>query len=407
MATTELDAHVHAAAIRALLRTPVLRRADDEESFREIATRRTALSTWFRDNLGWTLAVDIRAGVARLHKRSSAPDPRRGILTRRSNPRPFDRARYQLLVLTCAQMLRRPHSTLGNLADAIARACNCSDALYPLDATKQADRRAFVDVLLWLIEAGAVRVTAGEVEGYAGSREIDAVLRADTTLLPLLLSSDTPPSRLDLDDHTKGADAWVEQLCAEPRYGTAPTDPQGTDRVLRNRWARHTALRALLDDPVVDLESLHPAVRAYLATPAGRDKALATAEEAGFVVERHADVWLAIDPSGESSPARFSPSGRGSKVQQTAALVLRALVSTDERGQRRAATRSRSALGAVVDDALRQNPGWAKTARAEGGPKALCSAALDLLEEFGLVRSEGEHVVARPAAARFEVEIEA
>jgi len=407
MATTEFDAHLREAAIRALLRTPLLRRADDEETFREIATRRSALSTWFRDNLGWALTVDIRAGVARLHKRRATPDARRGLRTRRSNPRPFDRKRYQLLALTCAQMLRRPHSTLGNLADALTQVCNASGALQPLDFTKQSDRRAFVDVLLWLIDAGAIQVTAGEVEGYARSTEVNAVLRANTTVLPLLLSSDTSASRLDLDDPRSTPADWVGMLCTEPRYGTAPLDPEGTDRVLRNQWARHTALRALLDDPVVDIESLHPTLRAYLATPAGRDKALSVAEEAGFVVERHADVWLAIDPTGESSPNRFSPSGRGSKVQQTAALILRTLVSADDEGRRRRVTRSRSTVEATVDDALRQNPAWAKTARAEGGPKALCSAALDLLEEFGLVQCEGDQIAPRPAAARFTVEIDA
>lgn len=251
---------------------------------------------------------------------------------------------------------------------------------------------------------GGVLVTAGDLDGYAQAKDVDAVLRANTTVLPLLLSSDTPPSRLDLDSATTAG--WVAQLSAEPRYGAVVTELPSADRVSRNLWARHTALRTLIDDPVVDLGSLHPTARAYLQTSSGRDKAIAVAEEAGLSVERHADVWLAIDPTSESSIARFSPSGRGSKVQQAAALILQALVGPERACGRQRAARSREAVESMVSEALRRNPAWAKTSRGDGGSKALCGAALDLLEEFGLVRREGEQVVPRPAAARFAVEVE-
>jgi hypothetical protein len=48
---------------------------------------------------------------------------------------------------------------------------------------------AFVDVLLWLIDVRAVDVTAGEVDGFGSSQDVDAVLVADTTLIPLLLQT--------------------------------------------------------------------------------------------------------------------------------------------------------------------------------------------------------------------------
>lgn len=404
--TTEaFDTEARAAAIRAMLRSPLLHRSDDDEAFREVASRKAVLISWFRDNLGWLLVVDVRAGVARLHKRTAYPSARRGLVTRRSTPRPFGRFQYQLLSLTCAQMLRRPHSTLGDLADALARLCSSAPQLQTLDITKVDHRRAFIDVLLWLIDVGALYVTAGEVEGYAASRETNAVLRANTSTLPLLLSCDTPPSRLDVASDSSSPADWIAQLSAEPRYGSASTDPETTETALRNRWSRHTALRALLDDPVVDLEALPTTVRNYLATSSGRSKALAVAQEAGFVVERHAEVWLAIDPTGQSSPHRFSPSGRGSKVQQAAGLVLSVLVPASTECRKRI-IRSRRAVEAAVEDALSKNPAWAKSDRKDGGPQALCSAALELLEEFGLVRQQGDQVIPRPAAARFAVQVE-
>ena len=390
-----------ASAIRRLLAQPLLLRTADEDVFRTVATQRAFLVEWFEDNLGWRLQVDVRSGVARLHKRTGQPDPHRGLQRLRSTQRPFDRLRYQLLALVCAQLVSRPVTTLGELADAIARISTSDEALESLDPSVHAHRLAFVDVLLWLVHVGALEVRAGEIEGYAGPEDADAVLGADPSLLAQLLSSDVAPSRVEATT-TEG---WIEALVAEPRYGSAATAPEETDRDQRARWARHQAIRALLDDPAVDLDALPRVIRDYLATPAGRDKVLAAAQTAGMTVERHSDVWLALDPTGESSVNAFGSSGRASTAQQAAALLLGALVPVADDGTRALVGKSRDALTAVLKQAMAKHRGWAKSHR-KAGVDALLDQALALLEEFGLARVVADFVQPRPAAARFRLSLD-
>jgi len=395
------ETETRAAAIRALLASPLLLRSRNEELFRSVATLRGPLKSWFEDNLGWQLQVDVRAGIARLHKRTQSPDSRRGLRRKRSSKRSFDAFRYQLLALTCAELLRRPHTTLGDLGDALTRICTADDGLRSVDVGRHSDRVAFVDVLLCLIDLGAVDVTAGEVDGFGSSEDVDAVLVADTTLIPLLLSSDTAPSRVDAG--TPGQ--CINQLLNEPRYGTAATDIENTDRDQRARWSRHQAIRRLLDDPAVDLDDLHPGVRSYLFTPAGRDKAISAAEEAGLAVERHADVWLAIDPTRESTAGTFTSVGRSATAEQAAAIVLATLVSVDVDGHRHLLRRSTLSLRRALEEHLKTNTGWARAFRNGPGVDALLADAIELLEEFGLVRRDGDDIVPRPAAGRFSVRV--
>lgn len=401
MSSLDKDSGSRAAAIRALLASPLILRGRDEELFRSVATQRGFLAPWFEDNLGWRLQVDVRAGIARLHKRNRDPDARRGLRRTRSSKRPFDALRYQLLALTCAELLRRPHTTLGDLGDAVARICAAKEDLRPFDISRHSHRVAFVDVLLWLIDIRAVDVTAGEVAGFGGSQEVDAVLVADTTLIPLLLSSDTAPSRIQASTPAE----WIENLIDEPRYGTAASDPENTDRDQRARWSRHQAIRRLLDDPAIDLNEINPSVRDYLFTPAGRDKAISAAEDAGLTVERHADVWLAIDPSRESTASTFTSAGRVSTAEQAAAIVLAALITTDTEGKRQLVRRSTASLGRSLEEHLARSPGWARAFRGGNGLETLLSEAVDLLEEFGLARRDRDSIAPRLSAGRFSVRV--
>lgn len=397
MRTHDQDAELRASAIRALLASPLVLRSRDEDMFRNVAGQRGFLQSWFEDNLGWLLHVDVRAGIARLHKRTSRPDARRGICSTRASSRPFDAFRYQLLALICAELLRRPHVTLGDLTDAIARICSTDQDLRTLDIGRHSHRLALVDALLWLIDVGAVDVTAGEVDEFGRSREIDAVLVADTTLIPMLLSSDVPPSRVGAGDPA----GWLEGLLKEPRYG----DPQNMDRDQRVRRSRHEAIRILLDDPVLDMQDLPPDVRDYLSTPSGRDKARSAAQEAGLEVERHGDAWLAIDGTRESTPVTFSSTGRSSTAQQASAILLALMVHADGDGRRHPERRSMTSLRRELLDHMRDTPGWARTYRSGDGVDTLLEESLRLLEEFGLIRREGAEVVPRPAAGRYAVHV--
>lgn len=401
MRQSSYETDSHATAIRALLASPLLLRSRNEDLFRLVAMSRTFLESWFEENTGWQLQVDVRAGIARLHKRTQSPDGRRGLRRMRSSKRPFDAYRYQLLALTCAELLRRPHITLGNLGDAIARICATDKTLRPLDMSRHVDRVAFVDVLLWLIEVGAVDVTAGEVDSLGSSKSSDAVLVADSTLIPLLLSSDTAPSRIHADTPAQ----WIGQLTNEPRYGTTATDFENTDRDQRARWSRHQAIRRLLDDPAMDIADLPQGVHDYLLTPGGRDKAISAVEAAGLIAERHADVWLAVDPTGESTNVRFTSPGRSSTVEQTAAIVLANLTYAGPDGLRGLLPRQLPSLRRALEDHFAGNPGWARAFRDGLGIDTLLSEAIELLEEFGLIRRNGDEIVPRPTAGRFAVRV--
>jgi uncharacterized protein (TIGR02678 family) len=404
MRAFEVNQDERAAAIRTLLARPLVRRQSDADAFRAIAVHRADLAKWFEENLGWRLQVDLPGGVARLHKRSSAQDPHRGIRRQSGTQRPFDPLRYQLLALVCAHLLRRSHVTLGDLADALGRVSGSDPDLREFDPTRHAHRLAFVDVLVWLREMGAVETTVGDLEGFASAERKNAVLRADTTVIPLLLSTDTPPSRVRADADTD-MNAWVTELTREPRYGTAPTAPEEADRDQRIQWARHQALRRLLDDPVVDMGTLPPVVREYLQSPAGREKAIREVGAAGLECERHVDVWLAVDPTGESSDLAPLFGSRSSIAQQTAGVVLAALSEVGDDGERRMMPRTVSALEAALEAQLKRHRKWAQGAR-KAGVGAMCAEAVELLQAFGLVECVGDEVCPRPAAARYSVAVD-
>lgn len=394
-----------ASAIRALLAQPLIRRQRHPDMFRSVAVHFGELRDWFQLNLGWRLQVDRAAGIARLHKRTSHPDPRRGLRRRSSAGRPFDPLRYQLLSLVCAQLLRRTHTTLGDLADSLARLTGSDAALLDFEPRRHAHRVAFVDVLVWLRDMGALETTAGDLEGFALAERKDAVLRADTTVIPLLLSSDTPPSSVGLRREASGPEGWIKALTREPRYGTTAADPDGADRSQRVEWARHETLRRLLDDPALDLNALPSALRDYLQSPAGRDKVIREVAAAGLECERHVDVWLAVDPSGESSDAPPLFGSRSSVASQVAGILLRALAPTGEDGVRRLLPRSVSALEGALEAELKRHRGWAQGAR-KAGVSPTCAEAIELLESFGLVARVGEEVRPRPAAARYMVDMD-
>lgn len=401
-------------AIRALLARPLLQRRTEPELFRSVAVSRARLSRWFEEHLGWRLHVDLPGGFARLHKRAAVLDPLRGLRRPRGERRPFDVLRYQLLALVCAQLLRRPLGTMGDLADALERLMGADPVFARFDPTRHVHRVAFVDVLVWLREQGAVECTAGELEGFSATEAADAVLRANTTMIPQLLSSDIPASRVR-DELARahgggmvpeaGADAerWIARLAEEPRYGPVVVDPDAVDRGLRLEWARHQILRRLLDDPVVELDRLPEAVREYLQSPAGRDKVLEVVREAGLACERHQQVWLVIDGSLESSDSAPLFGSRPSVLQQVAGLLLSTLVPCAADGRRELLPRSIGALEAALEEHMRRHPKWAQGARKVGVP-ATCRSALELLESFGLVEFDGDSARPRAAAARFSFE---
>jgi uncharacterized protein (TIGR02678 family) len=397
-----------AEAVRTLLARPLLHQAADPQAFALVAQHRAWLVPWFDETCGWRMHVDVRDGVARLHKRSDRPDPSRpAVRPRRSRSaqRPFDRRRYQLLCLTCADLVRRPATTISLLAaelESVTRADPALDTFEP--AERQTERRAFVDALRLLAGWGVLRTSGGDVTEFVDDPDANAIVEVDQSRLHQLLASAAAPSTLadelaDGDDQAGGVDDPAALLAREPRYGSAVDDDPDADEQQRNRWRRHSLARRLLDDPVVHLDELTDGQRDYLTSQAGRQWLRTRVADAGLVLEERAEGWAAIDPDALATDRVFPAPGDNAK--QAALLLLDRLVEHDEAGERRLVARTTGDLEAYVVGLLGRYGGWAKQAREGDGPARLTADAVRVLSEMGLVVVEEDVVTPRPMLARY------
>ena len=391
IALAEHLADERARAARVLLAKPLLDAEARPDDFRLVARHVAWLTDYFEKTCGWSLAVDTASGFARLAKRPVQVDVSRPLLRTRTTPAPFDRLRYQLLCLICAELVRRPITTVGLLAAAVAPEAG-------LDTSRRGERAAFVDALLALVTWGAIREAAGEVEAFVETRAANALLSADTARLHRLLVSAAAPSRLP--GALSAAEA-TERLLVEPRYGTTPdnTGPAGGDEA-RNRWARHRLGRRLLDDPAVYVDDLTAVEQAYLLSPAGRKWVRDRVGEAGFELEERSEGLVAVDPEAVATDRQF-PSAQGN-VHQLALLLVDRLVPMASDGKRSLGRLSATQLQREVDHVLARFPGWAKGQRDDEGRCRLAREAADLLVSFRLARWDADgSLVALPALARY------
>jgi uncharacterized protein (TIGR02678 family) len=379
-------------AIRELLVTPILDVDGDQDRFGLVVRHHEWLTDWFEATCGWQLSVDIGAGFARLAKRSARPDPTRPLRRLRGNKGSFDRRRFQLLCLICAELVRRPVTTIGLLAQAIP-----PDAGF--DTSRRVDRTAFVDSLLALDQWGVVRASAGSVDAFVDDERGNAILTADTARLHrLLVSTNAPSGVADSANLTE----VTEALLAEPRYGDAARDPGAASEDQRLRWTRHNLARRVLDDPVVLLDDLSQAEQDYLLNPSGRRWLRDRIAEAGLELEERAEGVLAVDPDAIATDLQF-PSPQGNTYQLALILIDR-LVKSDDAGRRSVGVLSPTALRRAVDGVLADHPTWALAYREENGPAQLAEEAVDILAAFDLVRrDEDGSVVGRPVLARYRI----
>jgi uncharacterized protein (TIGR02678 family) len=131
LALEEHLASERSLAVRTLLAHPVVDSEDEPDAFRQIARHAPWLAGYFETACGWTLTVDPASGYARLAKRAPAgPDVTRPLRRIRGQSAPFDRRRYQLLCLICAELVRHPVTTVGLLASAVAGTAGLETCLY-------------------------------------------------------------------------------------------------------------------------------------------------------------------------------------------------------------------------------------------------------------------------------------
>lgn len=382
-------------AIRVLLARPLLTADGDAAEFDLVRRRRDTLTRWFDETCGWRLVVEPRDGYARLAKTRPEIDATRPLRRSRSTRAPFDRRRYALLAMICAELLATPVTTIGLLADRVSSATTADADVDAFTSARRGERSAFVDALKFLERARVLRALDGTAESYVDTESAKVLYQVDATLLMRLLAAPHAPSTVDLS-------GGIGALTAEPRYGAGdsephdspPSDVQPSD-VQRNLWLRHSITRQLLDDPVVYREELTDAQLGYLASPTGRRLVRQAAEQAGFAFEERAEGYLLVDPDAIATDQRFPD---GSSHPKVAALVL--LDHLVAAGAPVAATELAHRAAALLE----RFPAWAKTYRSEDGAARLAADAVDVLCAFKLAARDGDGTVrALPAAARFTV----
>ena len=252
----------------------------------------------FAELLGYTLIAT--AHQVRLVRRLDSLDAtQRSVFAARSG-RPFDRRRLAYLCLVLAAFQRsRIEISLVDLVRAFAPMANAIDGL-GFEPTITEHKRAVVDVLDWLADHNALRLSDGSAENWARDTDRgDALYDIDHDICASLFRPARPIQ------HLSGALGLLD-----------PAEASGRRSALREATARR-ARRLLLEHPVLYFGTLDHATAAALR---GSDLADNLARLTGLVVERRAEGVMLVDPTGRFTDQPFP--GRGGAVNRTAGLLL-------------------------------------------------------------------------------------
>ncbi|MFG2085491.1 MULTISPECIES: TIGR02678 family protein [unclassified Spirillospora] len=371
------DAARRRAALRTLLRRPLLTAESDPQDLVLVRRHQAELRDWLSRETGWRLQVD--AETARLFKTAPTLDdgthPARG-----KAGEPFGRRRYVVLCLALAVLERADaQTTLGRLAEEVLNAAAEPDLAFPFTLDGRAERADLVAVVRMLLGWGVLRRVSGDEESYLSATG-DVLYDVRRVVLAALLTGVRGPSTVT----AAGFEDRLAELTDEP---VPDTDD------LRNRALRRSLTRRLLDDPVVYYEDLDDTERAYLVS----QRAAITRrieEAAGLVPELRAEGVAMVDPDDELTDVRMPEQRTDGHVTLLVAEYLagRAEAGWDE-------------LAAFVRDAAaRHTSYWRKGVTEPGAEKELLAVALGKLAALRLVEVLPDRVRARPAIARYAVE---
>ena len=252
----------------------------------------------FAGLLGYTLIATAHQ-VRLVRRLDTVDDTQRSVFAARSG-RPFDRRRLSYLCLVLAVFQRsRIELSLADLVRAFAPTANAIDGL-GFDATITEHKRAVVDVLDWLADHGALRLSDGSAENWARDTDRgDALYDIDHDICAALFRPARPIQ------HLPGA------------VGLLEADDISAKRSTQREAAARRARRLLLEHPVAYYATLDGETAAALRST---DLADNLARLTGLVVERRAEGVLLADPTGSFTDQRFP--GRGGAVNRTAGLLL-------------------------------------------------------------------------------------
>jgi uncharacterized protein (TIGR02678 family) len=372
-------------ALRALLRHPLLTPSGpDPRAFTVVRRHAAWLREWLAAETGWSLQVET--GLARLRKQPAhVADATRPALARPSGAA-FGRRRYTLLCLALAALGRADAQvTLGRLAErvlALAGDPALISAGFSFTLSSREERADLVAVVRLLLEMRVVARVAGDEQAFVNATG-DALYDVDRRALAGVLVTRRGPSMVA----EEGFEERLLALSAEP---VPDTDDA------RNRVYRHALTRRLLDDPVLYLDELDEAQRAYLASQ--RPFLLRRITEAtGFVPEVRGEGIALLDPSGEATDVRMPEEG----TEGHAALLLAEHLAGALRARGEVAVPVAELHHVMAGWAREHRSHWKKAAREPGAERGLCRTAVERLEALNLVRLPAEGVVPRPALARF------
>jgi uncharacterized protein (TIGR02678 family) len=252
----------------------------------------------FAGLLGYTLIATAHQ-VRLVRRLDTVDDTQRSVFAARSG-RPFDRRRLAYLCLVLAVFQRsRIEISLADLVRGFAPTAHAIDGL-GFDATITEHKRAVVDVLDWLADHGALRLSDGSAENWARDTDRgDALYDIDHDICAALFRPARPIQ------HLPGAAGLLEM------------DDISAKRSTQREAAARRARRLLLEHPVAYYATLDGETAAALRSA---DLADSLARLTGLVVERRAEGVLLADPTGWFTDQRFP--GRGGAVNRTAGLLL-------------------------------------------------------------------------------------
>ncbi|MFB9836690.1 TIGR02678 family protein [Actinoallomurus acaciae] len=365
------------AALRALLRRPLLTTESDPEDVVLVRRHQVELRDWLSRETGWRLQVD--AETARLFKTAPTLDdgthPARG-----KAGEPFGRRRYVVLCLALAALERSDaQTTLGRLAEEVLNAAAEPGLAFPFTLDSRAERSDLVAVVRLLLGWGVLRRVSGDEESYLSTTG-DVLYDVRRVVLASLLTGVRGPSTVT----AAGFEDRLAELTDEP---VPDTDD------LRNRALRRGLTRRLLEDPVVYYDDLDDAERAYLTSQ--RVAITRRIEEAtGLVAEVRAEGVAMVDPDDELTDVRMPEQRTDGHVTLLIAEYLsgRAGAGRDE------------LVAFVRDAAVRHKSYWRKGVTEPGAAAELLDIALGKLTALRLVEVLPDGVRARPAIARYAVE---
>src|SRR6516162_8977148 len=263
-----------------------------------------------RELLGYTLIATTRQ--VRLIRRLDALDATQSAIFASRYGRPFDRRRLAYLCLVLASFQRsRVEISLADLVRAFTPAANAIDGL-GFDPTVTAHKAAVVDVLDWLADRGALRLSDGSLESWAADAERgDALYDIDHDICAALFRPARPVQHL-----TSAAGLLDSTFVSAKRSAQ------------REAAAQHAA-RALLEYPVVYYAQVEPEIAEALRQPGVAES---LTRLTGLATERRAEGIMLADAGGRFTDRPFP--GRGGAVNRAAGLLLAKIADLiDDPGQ--------------------------------------------------------------------------